>query len=79
MTEHIDGLYIVGKSSDLAADIYYNGEVSSGYGSPPKYSRVVEVFYTSNFEFPWFDSADIYEFFVNPQLIAPINLIKWED
>lgn len=79
MTEHIDGLYTTGEDSDFAADILYQGEISSGYGSPPAYSKVTRIFYEQGFTFPWFDSTDFDEFFTNPQLIAPINLIKWED
>ena len=65
MTEYIDGLYLIGEDSDSAADVLYNGQISSGYSNSkgsPSFQKVVEVFYDNSFDFPWFESADFDEF-----------------
>ena len=78
MTEYIDGLYTLdyGRSADILSD----GRISSGYSSvdsKPLFSIVVKIFYESKLE--WEEDPDCFdEYFVDPKLIAPINLIKWK-
>lgn len=78
MTEHIDGLYTV--ISGTCADILDQGEISSGYGSGgPLFYICIERF-LKNRIYSWSDDPILKDkFFINAKLIAPINLIKWED
>ena len=78
MAEHTDGLYTV--MDGTCVDILDQREISSGYGSGgPLFYICIERF-LKNRIYSWSDDPSWKaKYFINPQLIAPINLIKWKD
>ena len=85
MSEHIDGLYectIKNRGADLkVAEFLYKGMITSGYerfGTPWWTDAIVSLRKPKD-KSPWIRKSDNPLYFKSPTLIAPINLIKWED
>lgn len=74
----VDGLYTV--MDGAYADILYQGEISSGYGSDGPLFYICIGSFLKNRVHSWSDDPSWKKiYFINPKLITPINLIKWED
>ncbi len=83
MSEHIDGLYECAVKNHLykVADILYKGMITSGYERDkiPWWTDAIYALRKDRGKSPWLRRSDYPYYFTKPTLIAPINLIKWED
>jgi hypothetical protein len=87
MSKSIDGLYeCTIKNCDgvrdlKVADILYKGMITSGYEryKIPWWTDAIYALRKDRGKSPWLRRSDYPDYFTKPTLIAPINLIKWED